>query len=82
MRAKVTNMLSHLSFEKSDVTTAIDVLRSGNVKAVAALQNKLKKCDADWTDEFLDMDGLQVRLAPVRKTQTGSKINACFRFLY
>ena len=61
MRSKVTKMFSHLSLDSSDAATAVDLLRSGNMKVLTALHQKLKKCDSEWIDDFLDEDGFQVR---------------------
>ena len=61
MRSKVTKMFSHLSLDSSDAATAVDLLRSGNMKVLTAMHQKLKKCDSEWIDDFLDEDGFQVR---------------------
>ena len=71
MRSKVTKMFSHLSLDSSDAATAVDLLQSGNMKVLTALHQKLKKCDAEWIDDFLDEDGFQVRrINPLQQYKT------------
>ena len=58
--SKISRVLSKMDFEHSDPGTVVDMLRSPSTKVMSALSRKLKRCDSDWIEGFLDAQGFDV----------------------
>ena len=60
LSSKVSSVLSHLDFQHCEPDIAINMMRSPNIKVFSALNRKLKSCDSDWMNDFLEGEGFEV----------------------
>ena len=57
---RVNSVLSKLDYEHCEPDMVVNMLRSPSTKIVSALHTKLKRCDAEWMEGFLDNNGFNV----------------------
>ena len=60
--SRVNSVLANLDYEHCDPDMVVNMLRSPSTKIISALHTKLKRCDAEWLEGFLDNNGFNVSM--------------------